>query len=113
MPSPLFYAGDFFVLNDLGKRLSRVDPQSGKVKWTLVTPGGDKYEASPTGADGKVYLINFAGEVTVVDAQSGAVLSTVPMGEPGDKSIRSTIAIAHGQIFIRTNRKLFAVGASE
>lgn len=110
VPTPLFMEGDFFVLSDLRKCLSRIDPKTGKVKWSVPTPGRSKYEASPTGADGKVYLMNFQGEVTVMSAANGEVLKTIPMGEPGDDMIRSSIAVGHGQLLIRTNRKLFCVG---
>ena len=92
------------------KALSRVEPQSGKVKWTIEMPGRKKYEASPTGADGKIYCMNFAGDVVVVEAEKGQVLSTIPLGEEGDDFIRSSIAAAQGRLFIRTNTKLYAIG---
>lgn len=110
VPTPLFYLGDFFVLSDLRKTLTRVEARTGRIKWTLETPGRSKYEASPTGADGKIYLMNFAGDVSVVDAERGKVLETIPMGEPGDDATRSTIAVSQGQLFIRTNEKLYCVG---
>src|ERR1051325_110341 len=109
VPTPLFYQGDFFVLSDVAKSLTRLSPD-GKVKWTVATPGLKKYESSPTGADGKIYLMNFAGDVVVVDASNGQVLLNTPMGEPGDDATRSVIAVAHGQLFIRTNSKLCCVG---
>lgn len=110
VPTPLFYDGDFFVLSDLRKHLSRVDPATGKEKWTLELPGFHKFEASPTGADGKIYLMNFGGDVLVVDAAKGAILSTIPMGEQGDDMTRSCVAISHQQLFIRTNHKLYCIG---
>lgn len=110
VPTPLFYQGDFFVLSDLRKTLARVDPATGKAKWIVPTPGRAKYEASPTGADGRIFLMNFAGEVVVVDADDGKVREVIPMGEGGDDNTRSTVAVAQGQIFIRTNSKLFCVG---
>jgi outer membrane protein assembly factor BamB len=110
VPTPLFYQGDFLVLSDLRKTLSRLEARTGRVKWTVETPGQAKYEASPTGADGKIYLINFKGEAAVVDAEKGEVLRTTPMGEPGDDAIRSSIAAAQGHLFIRTNRKLYCIG---
>ena len=113
VPTPLFYDGDFFVLSDVRKGLSRVEPKTGKVKWSIDTPGRKKYEASPTGADGKIYIMNFAGEVTVVDAAKGEVLRTIPMGDEGDDMIRSSIAAAQGQLFIRTNKRLHCVGKKE
>jgi len=110
VPTPLFYLGDFFVLSDLRRALSRLDPHTGAVKWQIETPGRSKYEASPTGADSKLYLMNFAGEVAVIEAQSGKVLQVAAMGEPGDTTTRSSIAVAGGQLFIRTNQRLFCVG---
>jgi len=110
VPTPLFYQGDFFVLSDLRKSLSRIEPRTGQVKWSLETPGRAKYEASPTGADGKIYLMNFKGEVVVVDAGKGEVLRTIPMGDEGDDMTRSSVAVAQGQLFIRTNQKLWCIG---
>jgi outer membrane protein assembly factor BamB len=110
VPTPLFYDGDFFVLSDVRKSLARVDPATGTVKWKIETPGRAKYEASPTGADGKIYLMNFKGEVAVVSASDGSILSTIPMGEPEDDMTRSTIAVAQGHLFIRANQRLYCVG---
>lgn len=110
VPTPLFYQGDFFVLSDVRKVISRVEPKSGKVKWSTELPGFAKFEASPAGADGKLYLINFKGEVVIVDASQGKILRTIPMAEPGEDLIRSSIAVSQGRLFIRTNQKLYCVG---
>ena len=107
--TPLWYDGDFFILNERRKNLSRVEPAAGNVKWTIELPGRRKFEASPTGADGKVYLMNFGGDVLVLDAAKGGILSTIPMGVEGDDTTRSVVAVANGQLFIRTNHKLFCV----
>ena len=111
VPTPAFFDGDFFVLSDLRKCLSRVEPRTGKVKWTIQTPGHAKYEASPLAADGKVYLINHAGEVAVIGAANGDVLKVIPMDTPsGGEVVRSSISAAYGQLFIRTTRQLYCVG---
>lgn len=113
VPTPAYYDGDFFVLNDLRRCISRVEPRTGKVKWSVATPGRDKYEASPLAADGKIYLINFAGQVTVMKAENGEVLSQIPMDQPADgEVVRASIVAAHGQLFIHTTRKLYCVGKS-
>jgi len=110
VPTPAHYDGDFFILSDVAKSLTRVSP-SGDIKWTLSkTPGLKKYEASPLAADGKIYLINFAGEVTIVDAESGEILKTISMDANKEGDVRSTIVAAGGQLFIRANRKLYCVG---
>jgi outer membrane protein assembly factor BamB len=110
VPTPLFYQGDFFILSDVRKNLSRVDPATGIPKWTQELPGRAKYEASPTGVAGRIYLMNFAGEVVVLQADTGALLHRVAMGVDGDDLTRSSIAVSQGKLFIRTNAKLFCVG---
>jgi outer membrane protein assembly factor BamB len=110
VPTPAFYDGDFFVLNDLGKSLSRVEAATGKAKWSVKTPGFAKYEASPLAADGKIYLVNFDGEVVVLDAKDGALLGVTPTNPTSEYPIRSTIVAARGRLFIRANRKMLCVG---
>jgi outer membrane protein assembly factor BamB len=108
--TPLFMDNDFFVLAEDKRNFSRVESATGKVKWTVDLPGRKKYEASPTGADGKIYLMNFAADVVVVDPKDGKILSTVAMGDATDDKTRSSIVASHGQLFIRTNKKLFCIG---
>jgi outer membrane protein assembly factor BamB len=109
VPTPAFADGDFFVLSDVSKALSRVAPD-GKVKWALETPGRVKYEASPLVADGKVYIVNFNGEVVVVDAAEGRILHQTTFGSGGDKLVRAAIVASHGQLFLRTDTRLFCIG---
>ncbi len=111
VPTPAFYDGDFFILSDVRKSLSRVAAATGEVKWTIPTPGRAKYEASPLAADGKIYLVNFQGEVDVIDAATGDVINTVEMDDPQNREVvRSSVVAAHGQLFIRTTRELYCVG---
>jgi len=111
VPTPAFYEGDFFVLSDVRKSLSRVEPQTGKVRWSVPTPGNAKYEASPLAADGKLYTINFDGQVAIFRAADGQLLRTIPMDEPANgEVVRSSISAAHGQLFIRVTRHLYCVG---
>ncbi|MGZ8898741.1 MAG: outer membrane protein assembly factor BamB family protein [Limisphaerales bacterium] len=108
--TPLFMDNDFFILAEDKRILSRVEAATGKVKWSTDLPGRKKYEASPTGVDGKIYLMNFAGDVVVVDPKEGKILNTVAMGDESDDKTRSTVVASHGQLFIRTNKKLFCIG---
>ncbi len=110
VPTPLFYGGDFFLVNEMQRKLFRIEPATGSVKWTVQLPGTRKYEASPTGADGKIYLMNFGGDVVVADAANGEILGTMAMGDAGDDMTRSSISVAHGQLFIRTNHRLYCIG---
>ncbi|MEA1951916.1 MAG: PQQ-binding-like beta-propeller repeat protein [Planctomycetota bacterium] len=111
VPTPAFYDGNFFVLSDVRKSLSRVEPRNGKVKWTIKTPGRRKYEASPLAGDGKIYIMNFDGLVSVFAADDGKLLHEISMDKPAaGEVVRSSIVAAGGRLFIRTTRKLYCVG---
>ena len=108
--TPCFYDGDFFILKEQRAALSRIEPKTGKIKWSVSLPGTKKFESSPTAGDGKIYCMNFAGDVVVVDAVKGEVIQTTPLGDSGDNEIRSAIAISQGNLFVRTNNKIFCIG---
>lgn len=110
VPTPLYYDGHFFVLSDLRESLSRLDPGSGRIEWTTKMPGQAGWRASPTGADGKVWCINHAGLVVVIDAESGGILAEVGMAQDSGR-IRASIAVAHGRLFVRTERTLYCIGS--
>jgi hypothetical protein len=70
-----------------------------------------KYEASPLAADGRIYLIDHSGEAAVIDAADGTVLKVIPMDKAGGREVvRASIVAAHGQLFIRTTRRLYCIG---
>ncbi|HEV8540947.1 MAG TPA: PQQ-binding-like beta-propeller repeat protein, partial [Verrucomicrobiae bacterium] len=76
VPTPAVYDRDFFILSDGKRDLSRVDPKTGAIKWTVEVPSRKRLEASPTVADGKVYFMNFGGEVTVASAEKPEIIDT-------------------------------------
>ena len=110
--TPLFYRGRFYVLNSDRKTLSCVEPASGKILWTGNPGSRAKIEASPTGADGRIYVMNFRGDVFVMDASADEfkLLHTAAMGDEGDNNLRSGIAVSQGNLFIRTGSKLYCIG---
>ena len=105
VPTPLFYGGRFFVLSESGK-LSRVEPASGKVEWTVELPDRTPWEASPTGADGRVWCVSHAGVLAAVDAASGALRIQCALGDEDEGPVRASLAAAHGALFLRTNARL-------
>ncbi len=108
--TPAYYDGDFFVLSKLRRCISRVRPATGEVKWTTELPSRIPFEASPLLADGKIYMINFAGLVVIADANSGTILNEIPMAKQSQDPIRSGIVAANGNLFVRTNDKLYCIG---
>lgn len=109
--TPLFYRGRFYVLNSDRRILLCVEPETGKVVWKGEFPGRAKIEASPTAADGKIYLINHAAEVYVSGTGDRfELLHSAPFGDEGERDVRASLALAHGTVFIRTAKALYAVG---
>jgi outer membrane protein assembly factor BamB len=110
--TPLFYKDRFFVLNSDRRTISCVEPGSGRVVWIGELEGRSKFEASPTGADGKIYMMNHRGDVQVIAAgDEFKLLHNAAMGDEGETNARSTVAVSDGQLFIRTGRKLYCVGS--
>jgi outer membrane protein assembly factor BamB len=115
--TPAYHDGKFYVLDSDRRSLSCVEAKTGKLVWQGDLGSKAKFEGSPTVADGKVYMTNFWGEVYVARAAGSQfeMLSVNAMGDGskpnGDaSSVRSSIAVADGALFIRTQDKLFRVG---
>jgi outer membrane protein assembly factor BamB len=111
VPTPLYYRGRFYILNEGRKSLSCVEPKTGRVIWTERLDALVKLEASPTGADGKIYLMSHLGEIFVVRAADEfELLHRTQLGEDQSTNIRASIAAAQGRLFIRTDSRLFCIG---
>jgi outer membrane protein assembly factor BamB len=84
-----------------------LEPQTGATKWQGNLGVREIFRASPTGADGKIYCLSENGTVVVLGmGNEFKVLSTIRMGE---SPVRSSIAVAHGELFIRTAQNLYCV----
>jgi len=109
--TPLFYKGWFYVLNGDRRTISRVSPATGKAEWTGDLESRIVIQSSPTAGDDKIYFQNFHGEVFVVAAgDQFKLLQKASMGDDDDDMVRSSIAIAQGELFIRTGHRLYCVG---
>jgi outer membrane protein assembly factor BamB len=103
--TPLLYDGKLFVL-DGGKRiLSRVDPKTGAKIWSGKLDVPDSIWSSPTGADGKIYLLSENGTLLVVSAgDEFKVLNRLALDESPS---RSTVVPVKGGILVRTANHLY------
>ena len=110
--TPLYYRESIYLLNTDRRVLNRIEPATGKVIWSGDLPSRSKLEASPLGADGRIYLMNHDGVVFVVRAggEQFDLLHETDMSDEGDRELRSSIAAAHGQLFIRTGKTLYCIG---
>jgi len=111
VPTPLFYDGYFYILNDRNKFLTCVHPVSGQIVWSKAIDAKTKLEASPTGVDGKIYVMSHLGEIFVFSAgpEGGEVLNSTVFGEAQSVNIRASIVPANGTLYIRTDNLLYAV----
>ncbi len=110
VPTPLYYEGYFYVLNGKKKFLNCVIPKTGEIVWSHRLEAKNIFEASPTGVDGKIYMISHLGEVFVVKAGPDfELLNATNFGEEESTNIRSSIAPANGQLYIRTDSVLYCV----
>ena len=64
------------------------------------------YYASPVAGDGKVYLMNVNGDLTVLDADTWEELHTTAL--EGDA--HATPAIADGRLYVRVGETLYCFG---
>jgi outer membrane protein assembly factor BamB len=106
VPSPLYYKGRLFLVKD-GGLVSSLDAQTGKpAKQERVSGTGDYY-SSPVGGDGKVYLVDRRGVMTVIGAEAEwKVLATAHF----DEEVYATPAIVDGRIYVRTTGHLYCFG---
>jgi outer membrane protein assembly factor BamB len=104
--SPL-YAGDcLFTLKD-GGFLSSLDAKDGKLIQRDRLAAGGNYYSSPVAGDGKVYLVNDRGRLTVVSAaRDWQVLARSDF----DEDTYATPAIVEGRIYLRTASHLYCFG---
>ena len=108
--TPLFYQKKLFILDGDRQTLVCLEPQSGEKQWQGNLGVREIFRASPTGADGKIYCLSESGTVVVLEAGAAfKILSTIQMGE---SPVRSSVAVSHGQLFIRTARNLYCIGKS-
>ncbi len=104
--SPLFVDGLVFTIKD-GGILASLDAQTGKHLKQGRASGTEDYYSSPVGGDGKVFVIDEEGRLTVISAEKDwRVLHTAEFGEKAF----ATPALIDNKIYLRTNGHLYCFG---
>jgi outer membrane protein assembly factor BamB len=102
--SLLYYDGLVYMANDVGV-LTAVNAATGERVWQQRVDG--VFSASPVAGGGHVYFVSESGETVVLKAnKTPEVVATNDLGE---RAVASP-AISNGQIFIRTDKHIFAIG---
>ena len=106
VPTPVSDGKLLFAVRDNGV-VHALDLQSGRVVWgpERLKPG--TYSASPVLADGRIYVTSEEGITSVFSAGGKFEL----LAENAvDEYTLSSVAISQGQIFLRTDKHLYAIG---
>lgn len=105
--TPAYDDGLLYVLDGVKRYLTCLDAKNGREEWQEKIDSSKGFFASPLVADGKIYLLNLAGEAFVYKAGDKAgFLNRVPMG--ADNSAASIIAVEDA-LYIRLPNRLICV----
>ena len=105
--TPLLYRGVLYTVRN-GGILSAYDPADGKIhKQARLPDAAAEYWASPVAGDGRLFLVNSDGKLSVVRA--GPQWQPVSATELGEK-VLTTPALAAGRLIIRGQNHLFCFG---
>jgi outer membrane protein assembly factor BamB len=107
--SPLYCDGLIYTVKD-GGFLASLDARSGELVQRDRLPGSGNYYSSPVAGDGKIYLVNERGRLSVIQAgRAWRVLSSSDFAE----DVYATPALADGRIYVRTTGHLYCFGLAE
>lgn len=106
VPSPLYYDGRLYTIKDGGLVFCRV-AASGELLYSERLGPVGYYYSSPVAADHRIYIASTEGVMTVIDA--GAKFNVLATNKL-DGAILATPALAGDNIYIRTEKDLYAFG---
>lgn len=112
VPSPVVVDGYVYFITDNKKTLTCLDAKTGTVQWTGQMDKSDTYYASITAADGKLFMVNRKGVVSIVETNP-AKFKMISSCDFGEKPVDSNIAISNGKIYLRTALNLYCFGKKE
>jgi outer membrane protein assembly factor BamB len=106
VPTPASDGKLLYSVDDRGV-VHVLDVQTGAVVYGPERLKPAIYSASPTLADGKIYVTNEEGLTTVFAA---GPKFEILAENPSEEYTLSTIAVSNGQLFLRTEKALYAIG---
>lgn len=106
VPSMIYAQPHLFATTD-GGIATCLKAVSGEIVWQERI--GGNFSASPVNAAGRIYFTADNGETMVIE--SGPQFKVLARN-PLDKKVQASPAISQGQIFIRTDKHLFCIGAA-
>jgi len=107
VPSAILVGERYYLVDDAGIATC-LDARDGSPLWQRRLSG--RFTASPVAGDGKIYFTNEEGLTIVIsaDGEKYREIARNAVGEP----VYASPAISQGKIYLRTARRLFAIGPS-
>jgi outer membrane protein assembly factor BamB len=105
-PSPLLYGEYLYVLADRGGLVTCHEAKTGKQVYKERIPGARGFTSSPLACDGKVYCLDDAGTMHVL--QAGPEFKVLGKNAVGEMCWSSP-AVAGGALFLRTVDHLYCI----
>ena len=100
-------ATSLYVLGNQGLLDAYAVESGDEVYRQRIPHRGSGFSASPVAADNRIYLSSEDGDIFVIPAgRNFSVAGRYPMGEP----LMATPAIADGTLYVRGEKRLFAIG---
>ena len=106
VPTPVTDGRYLYAINDRGIMWC-LDAKTGEEKYGRQRLRSATYSASPVLADGKIYITDEDGVTSVV--RTGPMFEVLAENDFGEYTLSSP-AVSEGQIFIRTQAALYAIG---
>jgi outer membrane protein assembly factor BamB len=106
--SPLLYDGSLYVLENQAGIIHCLDAKTGDERYRKRVPQAAGFTASPLANDGKVFLLDQNGLMTIIE--TGAELNVVATNDLNEMCWGSP-AVTSDTLLIRTADHLYAIGA--
>lgn len=105
MPSPLLIGDELYIIND-GGIMTCVDAQSGDLHWRERLDG--EFSASPTYANGMIYLSDRAGTTTVIRPDKS--LQIISENKLDGSAHMASLSPFENSFIVRTEKALYRIG---
>ena len=111
VPTPVSDGKYLYVVNETGV-VYCLDVKTGELVYGPERLPNDFYSASPTLADGKIYVTTETTGITTVYKQGPKfeIIASNKLDEGCNPYCQSSVAVSQGQLFLRTSAHLWVIG---
>lgn len=108
--SPVMSGEYCYILDGRKRCITKCNAQTGAQEWQQKMETEAKFYSSPIIADGKVFCQSLGGDIFILDAVSGKIISTEKLNE---KNCGASMAVANQAAYIRTPSRLIKIATPE